>query len=71
MRRQKLIILSGSPCVGKSTAGDILFRSYENSAYLDGDWCWCVNPFDLDDPRLRGGGQGHVGSAVELSSAGL
>lgn len=55
MRRQKLIILSGSPCVGKSTAGDILFRSYENSAYLDGDWCWCVNPFDLDDPRLREG----------------
>ena len=55
MGRQKLIILSGSPCVGKSTAGDLLFQMYENSAYLDGDWCWCVNPFKLDDPRLREG----------------
>lgn len=55
MAGQKLIILSGSPCVGKSAAGDLLFQMYENAAYLDGDWCWCVNPFRLDDPRLREG----------------
>lgn len=55
MKKQKLIILSGSPCVGKSAAGDLLFQMYENAAYLDGDWCWCVNPFRLDDPRLREG----------------
>lgn len=55
MGKQKLIIVSGSPCVGKSTAADLLFQMYENSAYLDGDWCWCVNPFDLGDPRLREG----------------
>ncbi len=55
MGRQKLILLSGSPCVGKTTAGDLLFQMYENSAYLDGDWCWRVNPFRLDDPRLREG----------------
>jgi broad-specificity NMP kinase len=34
---------------------DKLFQSYENSAYLDGDWCWCINPFSLSDPRLRNG----------------
>ena len=55
MKKQKLIILSGSPCVGKSAAGDLLFQMYENAAYLDGDWCWCVNPFRLDAPRLREG----------------
>lgn len=52
---QKLIIISGSPCVGKTTVADSLFVSYENSAYCDGDWMWCVNPFSLNDPRLRNG----------------
>lgn len=55
MNGQKLILISGSPCVGKSSAGDLLFQMYENSAYLDGDWCWCVNPFSVEDPRLREG----------------
>ncbi len=53
--RQKLIIITGSPCVGKTTVTDALFTSYENSAFFDGDWAWCVNPFSLDDPRLRNG----------------
>ena len=52
---QKLIILSGSPCVGKTTVADALFASYENAAHCDGDWMWCVNPFSLSDPRLRNG----------------
>ena len=49
--KQKLIILSGSPCVGKTTVTDSLFNLYENSAQLDDDWVWCVNPFSFDDPR--------------------
>jgi hypothetical protein len=53
--KQKLIVISGSPCVGKTTVATSLFRSYENSAYCDGDWMWCVNPFSVDDPRLRNG----------------
>ncbi len=53
--KQKLIIISGSPCVGKTTVANSLFESYENSAYCDGDWMWCVNPFSLDDSRLRNG----------------
>ena len=52
---KKLILLSGSPCVGKTTVGQYLFAQYENSAYLDGDWCWCVNPFSVTDKRLRNG----------------
>lgn len=53
--KQKLIIISGSPCVGKTTVAERLFDSLPNSAYLDGDWCWCVNPFSITDPRLRNG----------------
>lgn len=52
---KKLILLSGSPCVGKTTVGKYLFEHYDNSAYLDGDWCWCVNPFSVNDKRLRNG----------------
>ena len=52
---KKLILISGSPCVGKTTVGQYLFDQYENSAYLDGDWCWCVNPFSVKDKRLRNG----------------
>lgn len=48
---QKLIIISGSPCVGKTTVVENLFYCYENSAHLDDDWVWRVNPFSFDDPR--------------------
>ncbi len=53
--RQKLIIITGSPCVGKTAVAEGLFVSYENSVYFDGDWAWCVNPFSIADPRLRNG----------------
>ncbi len=55
MSKQKLIIIAGCPCVGKTTVARELFASYENSAFFDGDWAWCVNPFSVDDPRLRNG----------------
>ncbi|MBQ8555031.1 MAG: AAA family ATPase [Clostridia bacterium] len=53
--KQKLIIITGSPCVGKTTIADLLYQSYNNSAFFDGDWAWCVNPFSVADPRLRNG----------------
>lgn len=53
--KQKLIIITGSRCVGKTAVAERLFESYENSAYFDGDWAWCVNPFLIADPRLRNG----------------
>ena len=53
--QKKLILISGSPCVGKTAVGTRLFESYHNSAYLDGDWCWCVHPFSVADRRLRNG----------------
>ena len=53
--QKKLILISGAPCVGKTAAGTRLFGNYDNSAYLDGDWCWCVHPFSVQDKRLRNG----------------
>ena len=55
VKTPKLIIITGSPCVGKTAVTECLFESYENSAYFDGDWAWCVNPFSIADPRLRNG----------------
>ena len=52
---QKLILISGSPCVGKTTITQELYQLFDNSAYCDGDWMWCVNPFSVSDPRLRNG----------------
>ncbi len=48
MSKQKLIIMAGPPCVGKTTVTQELFTSYENSAFFDGNWAWCVNPFSVD-----------------------
>lgn len=46
---KKLILLSGSPCVGKTTVGQYLLEQYNNSAYLDGDWCWLhLPPYPTD-----------------------
>ena len=53
--KPKLIIITGSPCVGKTAVAERLFGSYENSAYFDGDWAWRGNPFSISDPRLRNG----------------
>ena len=55
MAAPKLILITGSPCVGKTTVAEKIFESYENSAHFDGDWAWCVNPFSVADPRLRNG----------------
>ena len=52
---QKLIIITGSPCVGKTTVADLLYQACDNSAFFDGDWDWCVNPFSVTDLRLRNG----------------
>lgn len=53
--KQKLILISGSPCVGKTSVAEKLFCMFDNSAYCDGDWMWTVHPFSIKDERLRNG----------------
>ena len=45
----KLIIINGAPGIGKSTAAKIVFGRLMNSALLDGDDVWRINPFEVND----------------------
>ena len=51
--RSKLILIGGEAWTGKSTCARILYKQLNNSAWLDGDDVWRVNPWSVDDPRLR------------------
>ncbi len=46
-------MIGGPPWVGKTACAREVFASLENSAWLDGDDVWHVNPFSVEDPRLR------------------
>ncbi len=51
--KSKLIFIGGEAWTGKSTCAEILFKRLNNSAWLDGDDVWRVNPWSVNDPRLR------------------
>jgi broad-specificity NMP kinase len=53
--KSKLIFIGGEAWTGKSTCAEILFKRLNNSAWLDGDDVWRVNPWSVDDQRLRTG----------------
>lgn len=42
---KKLIIVAGAAGIGKTVVCNELFKSMNGSAWLDGDWCWMVNPY--------------------------
>ena len=42
-------IIGGPMGVGKTTVGQILKRQLENCAFLDGDWCWDMHPFRVNE----------------------
>lgn len=46
---KKLIIVSGTMGVGKTTSCNIVLKNLEKSVYLDGDWCWNMNPFIVNE----------------------
>lgn len=50
---QKLIMIAGEAWTGKSTCAKLLYKHFHNAAWLDGDDVWRVNPFDVNDKRLR------------------
>lgn len=49
LTRKKLIILRGPMGIGKTTVGEALLKQLPAAAYLDGDWCWRMHPFVVDD----------------------
>lgn len=46
---KKLIILNGTMGVGKTTVGKLLMQKLQPSVFLDGDWCWDMNPFVVNE----------------------
>lgn len=46
---KKLIIINGTMGVGKSTVCNMLLDKLVPSVYLDGDWCWNMNPFIVSE----------------------
>ena len=46
---KKLIIINGVMGVGKTTVSKKLYKELENSFWLDGDNCWAMNPFIVND----------------------
>ena len=46
----KTLYLIGGPMgVGKTTVSRELLRSLPRCAFLDGDWCWTMQPFTVTD----------------------
>ncbi|WP_026476581.1 AAA family ATPase [Alkaliphilus transvaalensis] len=50
---KKLIVVNGTMAVGKTTTCRLLNSKLQNSVWLDGDWCWRMNPFVVNDENKR------------------
>jgi broad-specificity NMP kinase len=50
---KKLIIINGSPGIGKTAVSQELYQKLEDSVWLDGDWCWMLNPFQVTAENKR------------------
>ena len=46
---KKLYIIGGTMGVGKTTVSKELKTRLHKSVFLDGDWCWDMNPFVVND----------------------
>ena len=44
--KKKLFIVNGAMGVGKT-------KKLQNSVWLDGDWCWMINPFVVNEENKR------------------
>jgi len=42
---KKFVMVAGPPGVGKTAVCRRIFQSVDGCAWLDGDWCWMVNPY--------------------------
>lgn len=50
---KKLYIIKGTMGVGKTTVSKLLKNSLNKSVFLDGDWCWDMFPFVVNDETKK------------------
>ena len=46
---KQLTLIGGPMGVGKSAVCQRLMEQLAPAAFLDGDWCWCISPFLVND----------------------
>jgi broad-specificity NMP kinase len=46
---KNIFIIGGTMGVGKTVTSQIIKRKLNNSVFLDGDWCWDMNPFQVTE----------------------
>ena len=46
---KRLYLIGGTMGVGKTTVCQNLKRLLPNAVFLDGDWCWDADPFQVTD----------------------
>lgn len=46
---KNLIIIHGTMGIGKTTICKALYQALDRSVWLDGDWCWMMYPFVVND----------------------
>lgn len=46
---KRLILIGGTMGIGKTTICKELKKNLNNSVFLDGDWCWDMHPFIVNE----------------------
>ena len=46
---KNLYMIGGTMGVGKTTVCKLLKRRLDNAVFLDGDWCWDADPFQVTE----------------------
>ena len=46
---KNLYIINGTMGIGKTTVSKALLKELDNCVFLDGDWCWMMDPFIVND----------------------
>ena len=44
-----IYLIGGTMGVGKTTTCQLLKKKLHNSVFLDGDWCWDADPFQVTE----------------------
>ena len=50
---KKLYLIGGTMGVGKTTTCQILKRKLDRSVFVDGDWCWDMHPFMVNEETKK------------------
>lgn len=46
---KNIYLIGGTMGVGKTTTCQVLKKKLPNCAFLDGDWCWDMDPFQVNE----------------------